>query len=84
MQSDEYEDTLRYLEYVDTITLTPYKDNTDFTIEMIIEKAYPYEYQSFNGCETAFYIKCTSTSYDSLAPKPTIEASNIWISGVIA
>jgi len=69
----EFEDILRYTEVVDSITLQPFDDNPDFIIEMLIEKAYAYEYQNFGEAETAFYLKLKSGLYSDLVPFiPTI------------
>jgi len=64
----EYEDYFSILEIIDSIILTPFTDNPSFTIEMIVEKAYPYKYQNFNESETAFYLKLKSVNRKEIQP----------------
>ena len=66
----EYEDYFSILEIIDSIILTPFTDNPSFTIEMIVEKAYPYKYQNFNESETAFYLKLKSVNRKEIQPLP--------------
>ena len=74
----EYEDVLRYIEKVDSVTLTPFEDNPDFEIEMLIEKAKVFEMAPGSGL-SGFYCKMKSTGYGEVTPKPTFEASTIWL-----
>jgi len=68
LEADEYDEKLRFLEFIDTITVYSFQDNTDFSIEMLITKAYPYEYLNFGTATTSFYLEAESTSYLEITP----------------
>ena len=62
----EYEDKLRFIEYVDTITVYPFKDNEILKIECIVDEVTPVEFNNISTLKDNFIIKCSSSEYEEL------------------
>ena len=80
ISATEYEDTLRFIEYVDTIDVYPFKDNPGFKLECIVNSATPLEFNDISELKDNFIITCESAEYTPFVPKPEdIGAQTIWL-----